>query len=91
MPMTCGGYNDCPRLGNSWGLGVCTQVGERCECTNDADLGEFESDGSTFVVDGNEVTFFGDSMGSPYCIEGDILYLNRVDASTYEPLMLQRQ
>ena len=91
MPMTCGGYNDCSRLANSWGLGTCTLVGDRCECVKDATLGDSENDSDSYTLAGNEVTFLGDSMGSPYCIEGDILYLDRADASTYEPLMLERQ
>lgn len=91
MPLTCGGYNDCSRLANSWGLGTCALVGDRCECVKDATLGDSESRGDSYSLAGNEVTFFGDSMGSPYCIQGDILYLDRVDASTYEPLMLERQ
>jgi hypothetical protein len=91
MALSCGGYFDCDRLGRSWGLGTCVPEGdERCECANEGEVHELETDSSTYTIAENAVTFFGDSMASPYCIEGDILYLNRVDASTYEPLKLQR-
>jgi hypothetical protein len=91
MPMSCGGYYDCSRLATSWGLGTCTLVGDRCECAKDATPGDSENSGDSYTLAGNEVTFLGDSMGSPYCIQGDILYLDRVVGSTYEPLMLERQ
>ncbi len=92
MALSCGGYYNCGTLGGSWNLGTCVPEGDdRCACIDDANVGDSESSSDSYTVSGNEVTFRGDSMGSPYCIQGDILYINRVQAKTYEPLKLQRQ
>ncbi len=90
MPMTCGGYNDCDRLANSFGLGVCTQVDDRCECVDDGRVGELENYGDPYSIVGNEIIFGTGDQGSPYCVDGDTLYIERLDVDVYEPLKLQR-